>query len=172
MEDIDVEELKQAAPIAWYVDQFYKDKIPLINKSNNTYFANCIFHTEKTGSLAFFPNGSFHCFGCDAHGDVISLVQHIENVSFQEACKIIGDNVGIDIVLEPPNPYHEQYKTAMDNHNRRYWVNLQNNGEALQYLLNERGLTKESIDIIIFRTVFFIRIAAAFFERKLHPYLP
>lgn len=60
---------------------------------------------------------------------------------------MIGDNVGYDIVLEEPNPLFESYKDTLDNHTRRYWNNLQNNGDALKYLLCERGISKEMIDL-------------------------
>lgn len=145
--DINTEELKEHAPIIPYVKKYYKDIINITQETANVCFAQCIWHAEKTASLAFFQNGSYKCFGCGAHGDIISLVQNIENINFQEACKLIGDNVGYDIVLEQINPLFESYKDTMDNHNRRYWNNLQQNGEALRYLLFERGITKETIDL-------------------------
>ena len=145
--DIDTEELKTYAPIIPYVKKFYKDKINIIRETNNVAFAPCIWHSEKTASLAFFANGSYKCFGCGEHGDIITLTQNIENIGFQEACKMIGDNVGYDVVLEEPNPLFESYKDNLDNHTRRYWSNLQQNGDALKYLLCERGISKEMIDL-------------------------
>ena len=145
--DIDTEELKTYAPIIPYVKKFYKDKINIIRETNNVAFAPCIWHSEKTASLAFFVNGSYKCFGCGEHGDIITLTQNIENIGFQEACKMIGDNVGYDVVLEEPNPLFESYKDNLDNHTRRYWSNLQQNGDALKYLLCERGISKEMIDL-------------------------
>ena len=147
--DIDTDELKTYAPIIPYVKKFYKDKIHIVKETNNVAFAPCIFHDEKTASLAFFANGTYKCFGggCGVSGDIITLVQSIENLKFQEACKMIGDNVGYDIILEEPNPVFESYKDTLDNHTRRYWSNLQNNGNALKYLLCERGISKEMIDL-------------------------
>lgn len=145
--DINTDELKAYAPIIPYVKKFYKDKIHIVRETNNVAFASCIWHSEKTASLAFFSNGSYKCFGCGEHGDVITLTQSIENLGFQEACKMIGDNVGYDIVLEEPNPLFESYKDTLDNHTRRYWNNLQNNGDALKYLLCKRGISKEMIDL-------------------------
>lgn len=145
--DINVEELKTYAPIIPYVKKFYSDKIQIVKESNNVAFASCIWHSEKTASLAFFANGTYKCFGCGEHGDIVTLVSKIENVPFQEACKMIGDNVGYDIVLEKPNPLFECYKDTMDNHTRRYWRNLQQNADALNYLMHERGISKEMIDL-------------------------
>jgi DNA primase len=28
----------------------------------------CPFHNEKTPSLVIYPDNSFHCYGCGAHG--------------------------------------------------------------------------------------------------------
>ncbi len=147
MDDIDTDELKAYAPIIPYVKQFYKDRIHIVKETHNVAFAPCIWHSEKTASLAFFANGSYKCFGCGEHGDIITLVQNMENLTFQEACKMIGDNVGYEVILEEPNPVFEAYKDTLDNHTRRYWHNLQNNGEALRYLLCERGISKEMIDL-------------------------
>ena len=147
--EIDTEELKSHAPIIPYVKKYYSDRIHIVQEKKNVAFAPCIFHDEKTASLAFFTNGTYKCFGggCGASGDIIELVKHLENVGFQEACKMIGDNVGYDIVLEEPNPLFESYKDTLDNHTRRYWSNLQHNGEALKYLICERGISKEMIDL-------------------------
>lgn len=146
--EIDTEELKSFAPIIPYIEQHYSKQLPIIKKGKNVVFTQCLWHEEKTASLAFFANGTYKCFGggCGAHGDVITLVQHMENVTFQEACKMIGDNVGYEVILEEPNPVFENYKNMLDEYTRRYWCNLQRNGEALKYLLFERKISKEMID--------------------------
>ena len=148
--DIDTEELKQFAPIIPYVKEHYSHLLEFDDTKDKPHvcFAKCLWHEENTASLAFFSNGTYKCFGdCGEHGDVITFVQKVENVSFQEACKMIGDNVGYDVILEEPNPLFEAYKDQLDNHTRRYWSNLQQNGEALRYLICERGITKEMIDL-------------------------
>ena len=55
-------------------------------------FARCPFHNEKTASFRVYPDGTFHCFGCGAHGDVITFVMKINNISFLDACaRLDGD---------------------------------------------------------------------------------
>lgn len=144
--DIDIQELKLQAPLIPYVQQHYASIMPIEKTSTNCVFTKCPWHQENTASLALFNNGTYKCFGCGESGDIITLVQKIENMGFQDACKLIGDNVGYEIVLEPPNPCHEAYKDSLDGHTRRYWTNLQHDGEALKYLMLQRGLTKETID--------------------------
>lgn len=147
--EINTDELKDAAPIIPYVEKHYSKQLPILKRSKNVVFTRCPWHDENTASLAFFANGSYKCFGggCDACGDVITLVQRMENLQFQEACKMIGDNVDYEVILEEPNPVFEAYKDTLDNHTRRYWTNLQNNEYALNYLMNERKISKEMIDL-------------------------
>ncbi len=54
-------------------------------------------HDEKTPSLKFYEDTqSYHCFGCGAHGDVISLVQHVEGWSFMQAVNSPATEVGME----------------------------------------------------------------------------
>lgn len=57
---------------------------------NSKGYAGCPFHNEKTGSFKVYEDGTYHCFGCGAHGDVIDFVSRIENIGFNEACKRLG----------------------------------------------------------------------------------
>lgn len=44
--------------------------------SKRYYFALCPFHTERTASFVLTPRiGMFHCFGCGAHGSIITLAR-------------------------------------------------------------------------------------------------
>lgn len=144
--DIDTQELKLQAPLIQYVQKHYSNILPIEKVSSNCVFVKCLWHQEDTASLALFNNGTYKCFGCGESGDLITLVQRIENVGFQDACQMIGDNVGYKIVFEPQNPYHEAFKDKLDNHTRRYWQNLQQDEVALRYLTLQRGLTKETIN--------------------------
>ena len=56
-------------------------------------FARCPFHNEKTASFRVYPDGTFHCFGCGAHGDVITFVMKIQNISFIDACAKLDNDV-------------------------------------------------------------------------------
>lgn len=59
--------------------------------------ANCFKgHDDKTPSLIFYEDTqSYHCFGCGAHGDVISLVQHTTDCSFGQALHSLASETGI-----------------------------------------------------------------------------
>lgn len=48
-------------------------------------FRRCPFHADKSPSFVLYPDNSFHCFGCGAHGrGAIDFVMKL-GVSFNEA---------------------------------------------------------------------------------------
>lgn len=50
----------------------------------------CPVHKESTGSFRIYPaTNTWYCFGCQAGGDIIDLVQKINNCEFGEAIKIL-----------------------------------------------------------------------------------
>lgn len=54
------------------------------------YLSLCPFHTEKHSSFYLYPDSNtYHCFGCQAHGDIISLTMHLYTTSFREAVKML-----------------------------------------------------------------------------------
>ena len=53
---------------------------------------NCIFHSEKTPSMAIYED-HYYCFGCSANGDVISWAQQAFEVSFGEAVAILVKHI-------------------------------------------------------------------------------
>jgi len=67
-------------------------QVPISNflEINQAGFARCIWHNEKTGSLKYYPKDNrVHCFGCGKSGDVIDVVQQINNCSLSEAIRLI-----------------------------------------------------------------------------------
>lgn len=56
-------------------------------------FAKCPFHNEKTASFRVYPDNTYHCFGCGAHGDVIDFVKSVQNMSFEDACAFLDRDI-------------------------------------------------------------------------------
>lgn len=75
---------------------------------DNRGFARCPFHNEKTASFRVYEDESFYCFGCGAHGDVITFVMKIDGLSFPEACRKLDGNLS----------YSEQRKIIRKKHER------------------------------------------------------
>lgn len=68
-----------------------KDKVKEYGiELNSRGYASCPFHNEKTGSFKVYSDGTYHCFGCGAHGDVIDFVARMDNINFNAACKRLG----------------------------------------------------------------------------------
>jgi DNA primase len=79
---VDFEAIKAATDIvsviAGYGVQF--------KKAGRDYVALCPFHTEQTPSFHVTPEkGLFHCFGCEAKGNVIQFVAMKEGIGEREA---------------------------------------------------------------------------------------
>lgn len=143
--NIDTEALKEAAPIIDYIKKYYPE-VEIDHENSTLAMAKCCFHNENTASLALYANGTFKCFGCGEHGDIITFVQKMENTDFIGACKIIADNVGFKLNYVSTNPEVEKYEAKMAEYVERYQNNLKNNANALNYLINTRHITPEMID--------------------------
>lgn len=57
-------------------------------RSGRNFKAKCLFHEERTPSFFFYADGSYHCFGCQAHGsNAIDYVMQIDKVKFSNAVR-------------------------------------------------------------------------------------
>ncbi len=58
----------------------------------------CPFHNEKSPSFTVNDQkGFYHCFGCQAHGDIIGFVMNSQGLSFPESVVKLADDFGITI---------------------------------------------------------------------------
>ncbi len=68
----------------------------------------CPFHNEKTASFGVNPEkGFFHCFGCQASGDVIDFYCRINGLDFREGLEQLALETGITLAEFRPNPQEE-----------------------------------------------------------------
>lgn len=67
---------------------------------NNKGFICCPFHGEKTPSMKIYDgNRGYFCFGCGEHGDQISFVQRVFDLTFQDALKKLNDDFGLGLPI-------------------------------------------------------------------------
>ena len=72
-----------------------------LKSAGSRFKALCPFHKEKTPSFTVSPDRQiYHCFGCDAGGDVIRFVQEYEKVDFMVALQMLADRVGMELNFE------------------------------------------------------------------------
>lgn len=65
----------------------------------------CPFHSEKSPSMAIYPD-SFHCFGCQKHGDIFDWLQYRENLDFRRALEELARLAGVDLHPLTPEQRH------------------------------------------------------------------
>jgi DNA primase len=86
--------VKQQADIVKVIESY----IRLRKSGAQNYSGLCPFHKEKSPSFSVHAVRQFyHCFGCQASGDVFSFVGKIESVSFPEAVRIVAGKCGIPL---------------------------------------------------------------------------
>ena len=125
--------------------------VPLTNKGKENW-GRCPFHNEKTASFSVNEQKKFyHCFGCGAHGDIISFTMQIQHLSFIEAVEKLCNDAGIEI----PVASEEQRKKDKEAYELYEVLNLaleffkkqlysEEGKHALDYL-KKRGLSDEII---------------------------
>ncbi len=138
-----VEQIKAKLSIVEVVGSYLK-----LEKTGVNYRGKCPFHNEKTPSFFVSPTrGSYHCFGCNRGGDIISFVQEIEGLDFIEALRVLAERAGVE--LEPlrrnEGSLTIQLFNLLEEATKFYSQQLIQNKEARNYLI-ERGLTEESIN--------------------------
>lgn len=137
-----VEQIKTRLSIADVVGSYIK-----LEKAGGNFKAKCPFHNEKTPSFYVSPEReSYHCFGCDKGGDIISFVEEMEGVDFIGALKILAEKAGVK--LDENDKYEKSEKgrlTSLMNHAVDFFrKELVKNKQVLEYLKN-RGLKGETV---------------------------
>lgn len=88
------QEIKSRLDIADVVGEY----IPLKPGGSGAFKANCPFHQERTPSFYVSrPRQSWHCFGCDQGGDLISFVMRMEGMEFLEALEHLAQKAGVTL---------------------------------------------------------------------------
>jgi len=96
MDRDDIDQIKRAIDLV----QIINSRVQLKRSGTNRWVGLCPFHTERTPSFSVNAEAGFwYCFGCGEHGDVITFLQKIYGMSFQEAIQQLAEQAGI--VLQP-----------------------------------------------------------------------
>lgn len=139
-----VDDVKSRLDIVEVVSQ----RVPL-QRSGNSYKANCPFHQENTPSFHVFPDRqSWRCFGsCAIGGDVLSFVMKSDNLEFKEALNLMAQQAGVALPNTKVNSQNE-YAYKINEDTRAYFQRTlaSAQGATAREYLEHRGLTKQSIE--------------------------
>lgn len=137
-----IEEIKSRLNIVDVVGGYLK-----LEKAGGNFKACCPFHNERSPSFFLSPSRqTYHCFGCNRGGDVISFVEEIEGLDFQGALKVLADRAGVTLTREKVGARDEREALhhALELATKFYEAVLLKFPEAEKYL-KDRGLTPETI---------------------------
>jgi DNA primase len=96
----DVQTLRERANLAAVVSDY-----TALKRSGSRLKGLCPFHGEKTPSFYVdAARGFFHCFGCDAGGDVYDFLQRVEALTFPEAVERLARLEGVSLRYEELSP--------------------------------------------------------------------
>ena len=69
-----------------------------LRKRSGKLIGLCPFHNEKTPSFSVNDvKGVYHCFGCQASGDIFTFLMETERINFQEAIIEAASIAGISL---------------------------------------------------------------------------
>ncbi len=92
----DIETLRRQADIVTVVGDY-----TTLKRAGRSFKGLCPFHTERTPSFTVTPDGNFyHCFGCDASGDIYDFLMRIEGLEFPEAVEALARRSGFPLRYE------------------------------------------------------------------------
>ncbi len=126
--------------------------IPVKPGGSGAFKANCPFHQERTPSFYVSrPRQSWHCFGCDQGGDLISFVMRMEGMEFREALELLAQKAGVQLPAfdgekaSMKKRTHEVNELAM----KYFKVCLERmpEGEQARAYVKKRGLDDLTLDL-------------------------
>jgi len=94
----EIEAIKKAHDLRAVVEAY---DVKLKKKGAN-YVGLCPFHKEKTPSFTVNPKTNlYHCFGCNAGGDVIGFICKMDKISFREAVEKLNRHTPARVQSKP-----------------------------------------------------------------------
>jgi DNA primase len=145
----DRDDIKLRVKAAVNLAEFIGREIELKKVGETEWKALCPFHSEKSPSFTvFFKNGSwgFHCFGCEASGDVFEWIMRRQGLSFPQALVSVANYAGISVdeparrIYQPPE-VREAVKSVRGSFDPEKYRPLTEGSAALCYLTEQRRLT-------------------------------
>ncbi|MEP6774257.1 MAG: DNA primase [Chloroflexota bacterium] len=97
MQDDVIAEIKQRLDIETIVGETVR-----LSRAGRNLKGLCPFHGEKSPSFVVYPkDGSYHCFGCNEGGDILTFVMKTDGLDFRGALEKLARRAGVE--LKPRN---------------------------------------------------------------------
>ncbi len=98
------------------------DLLDGMKRTGGVWKGLCPFHNEKTPSFTITPDrGTFHCFGCGAHGDAIDLYAEIKQLQVPDALPEIEQMLEIQpMEYQPLKSYRRKRSNVMEAPPKKY----------------------------------------------------
>lgn len=94
--DEDVAEVRRLSGLVEVASEYMQ-----VKRAGRQFRALCPFHSEKTPSFYIDPAKQLYmCHGCQEGGDVFTLVEKLENLSFVEAVERLARRAGVQLEYE------------------------------------------------------------------------
>lgn len=146
--DVFIDELKRRIPISKLVSSRIK-----LQRRGPNLLGLCPFHNEKTPSFTVSDfKGTYYCFGCHAHGDIIQFVSEIDGISFTDTVEYLANYAGLELPKlkqedKKKIELHNNIINVLNSANEWYFkqLKLSINHHALEYLIN-RSITQNEIE--------------------------
>ena len=131
-----------------------------LRKAGTLFKGCCPFHDEKTASFTVSPvRRTYHCFGCQVHGDALRFVMEHDKLSFPEALRQLAGEVGVEVPeRRRESPQQKEERTRKKTLQERLYA-LQDqltafyadalfgsSGGVAQSYLQDRGITREAAE--------------------------
>ena len=146
----DVAKVREKIDLVSFISEFIT-----LKKAGRNFKALCPFHNEKSPSFMISPERQiWHCFGCGKGGDAFTFLMEYENMEFPESLRTLAKKAGVELtessyrkgVTSEKEKIYEINKLALKFY--KYLLLEHKAGkDALDYLLNKRGLKKGTIEI-------------------------
>ena len=135
------------------IDDVVSSYVTLRNAGGGSMKGLCPFHDEKSASFHVTPSrGFYHCFGCQAGGDVIKFVMEMDGLGFTETVERLAEKAGVQLRYEEggaPRPRtgpHRPRLVEAHKHAGEWYAEQLATSEALtaRQFLDSRGFDAEA----------------------------
>ncbi|MEM9167537.1 MAG: DNA primase [Planctomycetota bacterium] len=149
----DVERVRDASDIVRIVGEVVD-----LKPKGREYVGLCPFHDDRSPSMYVVPaKQMYHCFVCQAGGDVFSFVQDYHQMTFGETLRYLAERAGVQLNertrrrtrKDDPQAVSRSVLIEANDHAQRFFRSVlrhAEHGAAARELIERRGISSEMVD--------------------------